>query len=319
MAGFYFGKSSWDNIPQTLGLEVEHGIMFGLWQGVPVEASFTNRYDRTTDSYDHYTCLQASLDPPLGVQGLEDGAAMKRIVDDAFRADVEARAKAMKLVDLWFADTRVSGELNGYESNPERYRHAFDLLVWAARIVMERRAQNPPAWERAIASEWPPLAQGWNFQLDVRRGVMKGNVRGRPTSASVVVKQGAVMTHVNVAVTVPPECTMSLTRQKDGFFSKLFRGQDIEVGDPAFDEAFVIKGEPEAFVRAALTPAARQQILGLTQAGASISLEGGKLSAWTNALITNREHLDGLMKAAFLAAEALCPPPQAAGPQVPYR
>lgn len=316
MAGFYFGTSRWDDIPQALGLGVDGGVLMGTWEGVPVEAYFTNRFDRTTESYYHYTCLKAVLDPPLGLHGLEEGAAMKRVVDDAFRADVAARAAAMKLHDLWFGDASVYGEFYSYEANPERYRAAFDLLTAAARQVMERRARNPPPWEVAIARAWPALAKGWGFRLDVRRGLMHGEVRGRATSARVLVKNGAVLTHVDVDATLPQGCTLSLTRQEDGFFARLFRGQDVEVGDAAFDAAFVIKGEPESFVRAALMPAARRQILGLASAGASITLEDGKLSAWTNHLLTDLTQLDALMKAAFAAAEALCPP-RGAAPHAP--
>lgn len=201
---------------------------------------------------------------------------MNRIVDPAFEADVEARTKAVGLDDLWFGDGAIAAELDRYGEDPEKYRAAFDILTWAARTVMDRRAKNPPQRELAIGAAWPALARGWNLRLDVRRGLMEGTIRGRQTSARVVVEQGAVTTHVDVAVPLPAGATLSLTRQKDGFFSKLFRGQDIVVGDPVFDQTFVIKGEPEAFVRAALTPAAREQILHLTQAGASITLKDAR-------------------------------------------
>lgn len=308
MAALYFGTSSWDDIPRTLGLSVDGGVMKGLWQGTPVEAWFANRYDDQRKEYFHATCVKAVLDPPLGLEGLENGEAMKRIVDPPLRADFKARAKEFGLYDPWFDDHSVYAEFPDYVSQADRYRAAFDSLTWAARVIMDRRAKNPPAWERAIALEWPAVAQGWNLRLDVRRGLMEGDVRGRQTSASVVVKEGEVMTFVHVAVPSPPGCRLSLTRQKNGFFSRLFRGQDIVVGDPAFDAAFVVKGEPEPFVRAALTPSARQQIMDLTHAGASITLEGGRLAAWTNQLLTSSAHLDALMKASCSAAEALCPP-----------
>jgi hypothetical protein len=308
MAGLYFGTSHWDNIPQTLGLSVVGGVMKGLWQGTPVQASFTNRYDQQRQQYYHFTCLRADLDPPLGLQGLEHGEAMKRVVDQRFQSDVEERAKNVGLHDLLIGDSSVYAEYGDYVSDPERYRVWFDTLTWAAKIIMDRRAKNPPEWERAIASAWPALAQAWSFRLDARRGLMAGNVGGRETSASVVVKEGEVMTFVHVATLLPPGCSLSLTRQKNGFWAKLFRGQDIIVGDPAFDAAFVIKGEPKEFVHAALTPSAREQIMELTHAGMSITLEHGRLAGWTNQLLTNREHLDALMKASCLAAEALCSP-----------
>jgi hypothetical protein len=319
MAGFYFGKSSWDNIPQTLGLTVNGGVMSGMWRqgAVRVEASFTNRYEN--EAYYHYTCLRADIDPPLGLDGLENGAAFSRIVDEWFRTDIEARAKALGLREILIRDHVIYAEWYEYQSDAERYRAAFDLMVWAVKVVQDRRAKNPPQWELDIAAAWPSLAQGWKLALDVRRGCMEGLVGGRQTSAKVVIKKGMLMTFVHVDVPLPAGCSLSLTRQENGFLRSLFRGQDVIVGDQAFDAAFIIKGEPETFVRTALTPTARQQILGLTYAGASITLEDGKLATWTNELLTNGDRLDSLMKAAYSAAAALCPPQGPSAPQAPYR
>ena len=148
---------------------------------------------------------------------------------------------------------------------------------------------------------------------------MTGTVRGRTTSARVINQHGTLLTCVAVEVPVPAGCEMSLSRQEDGFFKKMFRGQDINVGDPAFDAAFVIKGKPEAFVRDALTPTAREQILGIEHAGCSITLAEGVLKALSKDLLTTGEHLDGLMKAAYSAALALWPEPDRNAAQTPYR
>ncbi len=132
---------------------------------------------------------------------------------------------------------------------------------------------------------------------------------------------GALTTGVEVEVLLPSGCELALKRQKggDGFFDRLFRGQDVTLGDPEFDAAFVIKGEPEAFVRGALNPVARQQILQLAHSGCSITLKDGKLAAWTKQVVILREELDELMKSAYSAALALCPEPTLDAPGTPYR
>jgi len=320
MAGFYFGKSRWDDIPQALGLTAfDDGYMRGPWRGHPVEAHFYNKHDRQRDTYYHYTAIGLWFEPTLGVFGLEGGRLFDHIFEPALREDVTKRAEALGLSGLVFSDLGIDATWSDYQSGVERYRAAFELFAWAAQVVMDRRAKNPPPWEIEIRNVWPSLAQGWGLQLDPRRGLMKGVVQGRTTSARVINQRGTLLTTVEVDVALPTGSTLSLARQEDGFFKKLFRGQDVIVGDPVFDAAFVIKGEPEAFVRGALTPLARQKILELAYAGVSIELKDGKLVAMTKNLLTSREHLDALMKAAYTAAVALCPPPQVAGPQVPYR
>jgi hypothetical protein len=217
------------------------------------------------------------------------------------------------MAGLYFGKSR-------WDEIPQTLGLTVDLFAWAAHIVLDRRAKNPPPWELEIAATWPALAQGWGLQLDARRGAMTGTVRGRPTKVGLDYHNGAFTTRVEIAVPVPAGCELSLARQDgDHFFAKLFRGQDVIVGDAAFDAAFVVKGEPESFVRGALTPAARAHILGLTHTGCSITLKDGALIAWSKEQITDRERLDALMKSAYAATLALCPEPTPGAPPLPYR
>ncbi len=61
---------------------------------------------------------------------------------------------------------------------------------------------------------------------------------------------------------VPLDCRLQIGRQ--GFFSqltKVFGAQDIETGDPAFDEKFVVKGDPADEILDRLTERVRSLIL----------------------------------------------------------
>jgi hypothetical protein len=319
MAGLYFGTSRWDQIPQTLGLTVDQGVMSGLWQGMRVDAHFYNQEDPHRTIH-HYTGLGLPFDPPLGVQGLESAELWTRIVDPQLCADFEARATALGMSEAFIGDGGIRGTWPHYESGVERYRAAFNLFAWAAHIILDLRAKNPPPGELEIGATWPVLAKHWGLELDVRRGAMTGTVRGRPTKVGLGFQKGELTTRVEIAAPVPVGCELSLARQDgDGFFAKLFRGQDVVVGDPAFDAAFVIQGEPEPFVRAALTPSARTSILELTRAGCSITLKEGVLTVWTRERLIDRDRLDELMKTAYAATAALCPDPTAGAPPAPYR
>ena len=320
MAGLHFGKSRWDEIPQVLGLTVDDGgVMSGHWQGMSVNAYFSSRQDKY-GAINHRTDVAMPFDPPLGVQGLESAELWSILVDPRLSADFEASAKDLGMFAASIGDGGIHGSWGHYEGAPERYRAAFELFAWAAQMILARRAKNPPPWELEIAETWPALAQGWGLALDVRRGAMTGTVRGRPTKVCLGSHEGAFITRVEIAVPTPTGCELSLARQDgDGFFSKLFRGQDVVVGDPAFDAAFIVKGEPESFVRAALTPAARAHVLELTRTGCAITLKEGTLIAWSKERITDRERVDALMKAALSASLALCPEPTPHALPRPYR
>lgn len=315
--GFYFGKSHWDDIPQQLGLTAEDdGFLRGQWRGFPVTAHFYNRFDRSTEDYYHYTDVNLRFDPPLGVGGTE---VENLVLEPELVLEVSKKCKEMGMT-VTIGDGGFFGTWNGYEGTAVRYRAVFDLFAWAAAIILQRRAQHPPAWIVALGESWPSLAKGWGLALDVARAKMTGSVRGLPTSVVVQSHYRGRMTSVEVAVPLPAGFELQLKKQDgDGFFDRLFRGQDVVVGDPAFDGAFVIKGKPEELVRAALTPAARQQILGLSYAGVAITLEDGRLSALAKGVLTDREQLDQLMKAAYSAAVALAPNAAPNAPPAPYR
>lgn len=323
MAGLFFGKSRWDDLPQQLGMTVAEtgGVMSGMWRGIPMNAHFYNEHDRHRDTYNHYTDVWTHFDPPLGVEWLESAEPWTIIVDGVLQSEFLARSKALGMQNASINDGGIRCTWGHYESTLDRYRAAFDLIAWATQTILERRAQNPPPWEIEIASTWPSLAEGWGMQLDARRGSMSGTVRGLPTSVfALASRKNAHVTRVAIDVPLPAGCELSLARQEggDGFFTRLFRGQDVVVGDPAFDAAFVIKGTPEPWVRSVLGPSARHEILGLLDGGIAIELQDGKLTAWARKMILEREPLDQLMKAAYAAAATLCPP-AAVGPQTPYR
>ena len=222
-------------------------------------------------------------------------------------------------MDVVIGDGGFFGTWNHYEESAERYRAVFELFASAAPIFIAKRREHPPAWIVALETTWPSLAQGWGLQLDVARAKMTGVVRGLPTMVEVRQHAQGRATGVEVTVPLPAGCELRLKKQDgDGFFDRLFRGQDVKVGDPTFDDAFVIKGEPEEFVRAALSPIVRQQLLYLLNAGVALTLEKGKLIALARGVLTDREQLDQLMKAAYTAATSLYPQPSG-GPQAPYR
>src|SRR5262245_51539197 len=125
MAGFSFGASRWDDIPQALGLGVEGGVLTGAWNGVTrVRATFYNEHVPASggrdDYYNHYTTLSAVFDPPLLMGVLAprrpgvDAAHYARVFDPQIVHELDARTKALGLA--WDAtDEALSGTWSDYE------------------------------------------------------------------------------------------------------------------------------------------------------------------------------------------------------------
>lgn len=291
--------------------------MRGEWRGFPVTGHFYNHHDRNTDTWSHHTDVSLGIDPPLHVGGTE---VETLVFDPELVLTLRKRCLTEFNMVVTIGDGGFYGTWNHYEESADRYRAVFELFAWAAPIFIAKSKEHPPPWLIALEEAWPSLAQGWGLQLDVARAEMTGVVRGLPTKVYIRYHVQGRGTYVEVAVPMPEKCELWLKEQDgDGFFDRLFRGQDVRTGDKAFDDAFVVKGEPEEFVRAALSPAARQQLLHLLGARVAITLEGGKLVAIKRGVVTDREQLDQLMKAAYTAATALYPQAPAAAPLLPYR
>ncbi len=144
VAGLYFGKSRWDDIPRALGLTAQDdGRMRGVYRGHPVEASFDNEHDVQRDTYAHITSVWLKFDPLLGVVGLESDELFDRIAEPALRTEVRARATALGLRDVIIGDGGLSGRWWTYESGVERYRAVFELFAWADDHFGTPR--NPPS------------------------------------------------------------------------------------------------------------------------------------------------------------------------------
>lgn len=334
MVGIRFGNTNWEDLPQQLGLSVDaKHRMVGMWRGVPVCVSFM-WYEQPSGGFakrDYRpdipcTAIHATIDPPLGIEGLDHDYYFDHIVDYPFRADLKARAQMCAFFNTFIGDDAIGCSVRGrFEANAAVYGATFDLLVWGAQILQGRRSQMPPPWELAVAEEWPALAKDWGMQLDRRRGEMSGVVQGRPTRAFVVNSRGMLLTRVEVATPLPPGGVLTVSRRvtNPGLVESLFSsmsatGSEIKFHDHAFDSAFVVKGS-EPFARRILTPAVRHHVVGLAQAGAQIGFDHDKLTVTARRFLCNRDELDPLLKATFAAASAMGAPALPSLPPTPYR
>jgi len=109
--------------------------------------------------------------------------------------------------------------------------------------------------------------------------------------------------HTNLQVEWSPPGSLRLDPEGlMGSLRKVFGAQDIQVGDPPMDDAFVIQGDPEAWVREVLDAETRALLLGLQRefsrlkvdvnpAGVFVGMRGRDLSP-------DRERLNGFLEGA---------------------
>jgi hypothetical protein len=87
---------------------------------------------------------------------------------------------------------------------------------------------------------------------------------------------------------------------------RAFGAQDLEIGDPVFDRAFVIRGADEGHVRAVLSdPSLRQSLLAAAAREPRLEVAGGQVMVEHNTTVTKPKVLASMLEATTVAARAL--------------
>lgn len=320
-----------------------YGALRGVWSGVQIVARHTTEHVTMRDSdgntYDgqrkitEYTAL---FDPPLrmalgvGTRGAlgrfaawmgkkSDDGVGDPVLDAKFHTkshDIEHARRVLSgvparvLVEarehyarIEVTDDAVTVTEHGWCFDLDDIRRALETVGRIAGAIQWERRAAPTAWESGVLKTWPEALTVYGLAFDPARVEGRGFCDGFYVQVKVQADVEPLCTTVSVQCSLPFAEKLRITRQQQGRVAGWFRGQDIEVGNPAFDEGFVVKGEDEAAVRALLQgePAAR---LAALLAGASdLRIENDTLTVHARSLETER--LGAMVGACLDAARSL--------------
>ncbi len=170
------------------------------------------------------------------------------------------------------------------------------LIVIAAVAVFVLRAQ------RRREELWANVAH--RFSLQVHGSRMWGLVDGQPVQVVRELrgggKQRVPWTVVSCVVSPPLDLGLCVTPQ--GTLSPLWNsltGQvDLPVGDPAFDDAFVVRGDEHGRVHVLLDPALRGLLLSALRHGTTMTLGDAGLKIEQRGDVTDASWLEWALRVA---------------------
>lgn len=220
------------------------------------------------------------LDPQYEIRGVDPGH-----VQQLLRLPYVTEGLLMLVGSAFKLHVRDQGlylEANSFTADPKLLRPVLDTAVAFAQRLVSARAEigdstSQQQSERALREVAARLA----FSYDAARSVAHGRLEGMHVEADAVVVDQSRQTRF--AVRFDRALGMQLKLQPQGALHAIARFvgmQDIETGDPAFDARFVIKGQPEARVRAALTPDVRQRLSALQDQSVTLTIEDDRIEAW---------------------------------------
>jgi len=328
--------------------------LVGAFGGVPVRVGIRwvlsgGRYKRRI----YYTYVEAALPRPLDLAlslspsswlgnafGALVGARDMQVGDPALDAAYEilaaspdearglltmpyVREPLLALSSTTFrphlSDTVVKLEAHGKCLSADvLYGVIENAVELACRVASARHALGPSRVDRVILEVWGAVAGARGLTLDAGRRTISGRTEGAHVEVCLQ-QRGTVFTTTFLA-RFDRALGIGLRLQRQAGMAEidvvLGGMQDIRTGDATFDRRFIVRGRPEAAVRAALIPEVRARLVQLQERASSLTVEDDHLRADAHWVVTEPEHVHAAISAIAQAAVALS---RACERAVPYR
>lgn len=204
------------------------------------------------------------LDRAFEVQG-DDPARIRMLFTPQVRTALRGLIEEWPEVAL--TDRAVRVHLSRPESSVGRLqRLVASMLELAEALETARREVEPPARLAPSLAEWTTLAEKLELDLEPWLPGLAGQRDGRRVQLSLRRSDNGYEAGLRLWF-LPHRATGIRLRKQlepDGYWSV---GQDIQIGDPTFDRAFVIKGWDPERIRELLDPTTRAALLALADVG----------------------------------------------------
>jgi hypothetical protein len=285
--------AAYRDVARRLGLQVDtrglsvHGYLDGrrLWVGEVMEGYGKTRRHEVRGVLGLSTPLGLGLvvsrrprrrrkpESVLGDEALDERVSVR--ADDLGRAvalfQAPVRETLRALTDRWpdvvLTDHEVRVELSAAEPTADRLEELIRRMVALANAAETAREAVP------VPEPLVPQVAGWTALAEARAleplpslPGMRGTIEGRGVLAAARRDHDGFAAEVRVTFRDHPSLGLVLLPQpEDAPF--WVRGQDIEVGDRRFDDAFIVKGYSPQVVAARLSAEARERLLDLARSG----------------------------------------------------
>lgn len=176
--------------------------------------------------------------------------------------------------------------------------HALDTAINAGTSLVEaRKGLAKTDGERTQEATWQAFASENSLAFDVERLELTGVVAAAKVRIALEGEPFCAMTTVSVEFPGRLNLGLSITRQRmPGFVGSLIGVRDLEIGEPYFDEAFIVHGNAGDHIRHMLwqNPHLRQTILELGLASRAFEIGDGHLFAQYVTPMATTNELRGL-------------------------
>ena len=177
------------------------------------------------------------------------------------------RAFCARWSELSLTDHHIRVHLPQPEATSKSLNALMEGMLELAATLEKQREQLPaPGPLIAHVTSWRALADTLGLDFEPAYPALSGHYNGRPVIVQIRRETQRFRAEIKVRFHPHQEMGLRLRPQvePDGFWNL---GQDIQVDDPVFDPAFVIKGYDARNIRQLLHEQARKELLALARFG----------------------------------------------------
>jgi hypothetical protein len=184
--------------------------------------------------------------------------------------------------------------------------HALSVAVYLAdRLQFARRNAPPAQWEQTLTEGWSQVASSRSMIFDRERAELSGRMAGIDVSISVSIEDGKFRTNFAASLGELPVAGLRLFPQGGAERIARWLGmEDVQIGDPEFDQRFVVQGQPAQKVSRLFTRELSQQLLLMLSKASWVGIENNRLRMAVGGMIVEGSllslPLDDLTRAAQL-------------------
>ncbi len=204
------------------------------------------------------------LDRLLQLHG-DDESRVKALLTPSVRQTVHTLVKRWN--DIVVTDEDVQVWLTQPLAREDELQDLIQSMLATAEALEAARLEvAPPTALEPLLESWEKCAHALNIRFEPWLPGMSGDLDGRPLRISARREGDGYAASLSLGFQAHPPLGLLLRPQTepDGYWSV---GQDIQVGEPAFDAAFVIKGWHPGEVVERLNPQARSALFELQNTG----------------------------------------------------
>jgi hypothetical protein len=202
-------------------------------------------------------------------------------------------------------DEGVYVQQKGVVTDLATIKNWLDITTYLAKRFYATRKNLPSAdWEKQTIQAWQSLANQNNLSFDSKNLTLEGRYKNFPVRIAIQAETEKLQTEIKLKF--PKSLMAGLKIMPDNAIHKALSWlgmQDIESGNKAFDDAFIVKAENDAVAGHKLRPDLCTMLLNINSKASNLLITDEEISVTFDSVINDQKILQSYLEAIVSTAQ----------------